>query len=612
VNALKSCAVAALVALSALGGCGTTAAFGLTGHDNDPKLLGAALQRRQLPAKAGPIGGTPPRAYMVVAGKPKKLVAFDLESAKPVWTVDAEIGSRVAIGNGFVVALEGTELVARDAASGAVKWKHQPIGTFLGVTADAKRAYFVNRIDQGKSATWYLNGLDGASGALVWSADASGQLGAPVAQGGLVLSPFLTQWLSIVDAETGAPLTRIRATEQQISFVRATSDAAWFGSTEGVFRLDERAASGVRAESTYGAVTLPTQLAEASYGPDAYDAVQAGYTAHDRRRILWRAAPGGDGALAFTDGIVGVHYFRFIFGYGIDGTLKWAYSNPRVELVASDHLGAVIAAVSGAGDVIALDPTTGTLRHKIALPDMGGRIIGATFDADGWQPSDDGAKPVETVAALVAIARDRDARFDKVKELAVNSLAQLSGPNVTKDLLGILADDRAPQRLKDAVVDVLIKRKDPTGLAAMAQVLAAERTDFIDNVTARNVGAVARVMASLKDTKLDDFDRAAAVIALVDHLNSPDTEAADLVQVVRALGAIGAADGAAALRTHVLVYRDHADLVANADWHKAVVDALLGTGTATDRELVRFIAEDPRTGAELAAYAKTAVAAGDK
>jgi hypothetical protein len=594
---------AAAVALAACSGGST---FGLTAHDNDPTLLQSALSRRQLPAKAGPIGGSP-RMYAVIAGKPKKLVAFDLASGKAAWTVDAEIGSRVAVGGGFVVALEGANLVARDSASGAAKWQHAPNGAFLGVAADATSAYYVSRVDQGQQATWWLTSLDGGTGTVRWSADAEGQLGAPAAQGGLVLSPFLTQWLSIVDAQTGEPLTRIRATEHQISFARTTSDAAWFGSTEGVFRLDPRAASGTRRDSTYGAITLPPQLAEVTYGPDAYDAVQAGYTANDRRRILWRGDTTGDGALHFTGDTVGVHYFRFVFGYGIDGTLKWAYSNPRVELVASEHAGTVIAAVSASGDVIALDPTTGALRHKVALEGAGGQVLGATFDADGWEPSGESAKPAETVAALVSIARDRDARFDKVKELAVTALAALAGPNVTSDLLSILADDRAPVRLKEAVVDVLMKRKDPAGLPAVAAALAAERTDYIDNERAQNVGALSRVIASLKGLKIEDDARAQAVGALVEHLNAPDTDLAELISVARALAAIGGADGAAALRTHLLIYRDDKDLAGSPDWQRAVVDGLLSAGAPNDREAVRFVSEDPRTIDELAAYAREAV-----
>jgi hypothetical protein len=596
--------LAPLALVAALAACGGSAAFNLTSQDNDPDLLAAALAKRQMPGTLAPLGGSP-RAYIVVSGKPKKLIAFDLAKGDPVWTVDADVASRVAVGGDFVAALEGTEVVARDARSGQVKWRHKPAGTFLGVTADATGAYVVHRVDQGTRATWWLTALDGGNGGVRWSADAAGQLGAPAAQGGLVLSPFLTQWLSVVDARTGAPLTRIRATEAQISFVRTTSDAAWFGSPQGVFRLDAKAASGTRKGSTFAALTLPPQLAEAGYAPDVYDPVQAGYTANDRRRILWRAAATGD-ALQFEGDGYAVHWFRFVLGYGVDGTLRWAYSHPRVELVASEHTGGVIAAVSAGGDIIALDPATGALRHKVSLAKAGGQIIGATFDADGWKPSGEGAKKVESVGALVSIARDRDARFDKVKELAVTALAQLSGPGVTDDLLSILADDRAPARLKEAVVDVLMKRRDPTGLGALAKALAAERYDYIDGATAQNVGAIARVMTSLDGAVLDDGHQARAIDALVAHLGAPETELPDLIAVARALAAIGGAEGRAALRMHLLLYRDDATLGDNAEWRKVVVGALLA-GAATDREAVRFVAADARTTADLAAYAKEAL-----
>jgi hypothetical protein len=486
-----------------------------------------------------------------------------------------------------------------------VRWKQRIAGTFVGVAADARGVYVVHRVDGSSRPTWWLTAYDAKAGSQRWSADAAGQLGQPVAHGGLVLSPFLTQWLSIVDADTGVAFTRIRGVEAQISFVRATSDGAWFGSGQGVFRLDGKAASGTKAGSTFGKVDLPKQVADATYGIDAFDPVQAAYTAADRRRILWRAPASGDGPIEFGDGVA-VHYFRFVFGFSATGQLRWAYSHPRVELVASDHLGSVIAAVSAGGDVVALDPTTGALRHKLAIG-ASGQVLGATFDADGWSPSGAGDAPA-TVAALVAIARDRDARFDKVKELAVIALAKLSGTTVTADLLTILDDDRASQKLKDAVVDVLISRKDPTGAPALAAALTRERSDWIDGTTANNVGALAKVIASLPRDKLDDAVRAELVAALVQHLDAPDTELADVIAVARALATIGGIEGAAALRTHLLLYRGDSELAGSLDWRKAVVDGLMGRGTPIDLETVRFVSTDAHTDAELASHARDAIA----
>jgi hypothetical protein len=146
-------------------------------------------------------------------------------------------------------------------------------------------------------------------GSLRWKTQSPGALGAPAVRGALVLSPFLTQWLAILDATTGRQLTRIRGVDEEITFVRTTSDATWFGSKAGVFRLDVRAASGRRADSTYGSAALPKQLAAATYDRDAFDPVQVGYSAFDRKRVLWRADPVADGPLAFERDAVVVHFF---------------------------------------------------------------------------------------------------------------------------------------------------------------------------------------------------------------------------------------------------------------------------------------------------------------
>ena len=153
--------------------------------------------------------------------------------------------------------------------------------------------------------------------------------------------------------------------------------------------------------------------------------------------MLWSSEP-SEGPLKFTNEGFAVHYFRYVFGFDLTGKLKWAYSNPRVELIASEHTGKAILGVSATGEVVALDPKTGAVMMKKSLG-TSAQVLGATFDADGWAPG--GAEqPVETVAALVQIARDRDARFDRVKELAVAAMAKLPGGEVTKELLAILAE----------------------------------------------------------------------------------------------------------------------------------------------------------------------------
>ena len=383
---------AALLAAFAVASAGCAhATFDIASSaDNDAPTLTAALARRQLPAAPGPLNvANQPRLFAVTggtgAGAPHAIVAFDLAGGKTLWTTNADVQSRIVVGGDFIVAREGAELVARDQASGAVRWHVAIPGAFIGAAADRERVYLAWR-DEAHNK-WWLGAYDGAHGGSLWKADADGQLGAPAAQGGLVYAPFLNQWLSIVDGKTGQPLARVRGLDEQISTVRVTSQVAYFGSRQGVFRLDARAATGTRAGSSYAKVALPPQLERTFYGRDAYDPIHQQYTAADRAHLLWSAqpaSPSATGPLVFDDGGYAIHYFRFVFGYAADGTMRWAYDHPRVELVASTDTGGAIAAISTQGEVVALDPKTGAVRWTGKLAGNA-TVLGATFDADGWR-----------------------------------------------------------------------------------------------------------------------------------------------------------------------------------------------------------------------------------
>ena len=127
----------------------------------------------------------------------------------------------------------------------------------------------------GPKPMWYLIAL-GAGGTELWRADAPGTLGSPAARGGLVYMPFLTQWLTILDAQTGLTLARIRQTDEALNFVRTTTDGVFYGS-KGVFMLDEKSVSGTRAGATYGQAKLPGEFVRTVYHFDAFNPVMAAY-----------------------------------------------------------------------------------------------------------------------------------------------------------------------------------------------------------------------------------------------------------------------------------------------------------------------------------------------
>jgi len=577
------------LAVVALGACGPKHAFRLSSDENNAYALREALARRQLPASPTPTNtGKQPRVFVLTAGSPKTIVAYDLAAGNVLWKADADVQSRIYVGGDFIVALEGKQIVARDQGRGAPRWKVDVEGTFVGVAADAERVYVVNR----DGNTWWLSAYAGSSGAELWSADAAGQLGAPAAHGGVVYAPFLAQWLTIVDGRTGKTLTRLRGVDEQISTLRVTSQVAYYGSKQGMFRLDERSASGKRAEATYGQVKIPVQLERTTYGRDAYDPIQQAYTAADRSRVLWSSEATTEGPMKLTDDGYAIHYFRYVLGFGNDGELRWAYSHPRVELVASEHTGYVLAGIAANGDVVAIDPRTGAVRARKSLGTTA-PVLGATFDADGWAPSS-APEPVDTVGALATIVRDRDARFDRVKELAAGALAKLPGAAVTSELLAVLSDPRAPVRLKDTVVDLLVARRDPGSLGVLTQQLAI-KTDYLAQTEPDALAAVAKAIAGLATTALDPTQVTAALAALQEHLDAPNTTSPDLVHVIAAMAAIGGGAERAALASHLLLYHTDEDRGGDPAWQKAIVDGLTAKAGPQERVVLRYVAQDARS-----------------
>jgi outer membrane protein assembly factor BamB len=594
--------VASIVLVATLAACGPKAVFRLSSDENNPYALAETLARRELPAQPTPRNSArQPRVFVLTGGPQKTIVAYDLASGNALWKTDADVQSRIAVGGDFIVALEGKQLVARDQARGAPRWRAAIPGTLIGAAADRERAYAAYK----DGGTNWLAGFDGATGKVLWKADAAGQLGAPAAHGGVVYVPFLSQWLSIVEGRTGKQLTRVRGIDEQISTLRVTSHVAYYGSKQGVFELDRRSATGKRAESTYGQVKIPPQLERTSYGRDAYDPVELAYTASDRTRVLWSSQPTESGPMKLSGDGYAIHHFRFVFGFAANGDLAWSYSHPRVELVASEHTGFVIAGVSATGEVIAIDPKSGAVRAKKSLGTTG-PVIGATFDADGWAPSD-GGPPVSTRDVLVGIARDPDARFDRVKELAVGALAKLPGPEVTSDLLGVLADKRAPVRLKDQVVELLIARKDPASLPVLTAQLAIQ-TDYLAQTAPDALTAVAKAITGLAGLALEPAAVSAALEALQRHLDAPTTEVPELVAVITAMAAIGGGSERLALGSHLLLYRADDALGDDPSWHAAIVGALARGGPG-ERVLLQQLAADARTRPGLATKIRETLAA---
>src|SRR6201999_4527354 len=108
-----------------------------------------------------------------------------------------------------------------------------------------------------KQAVVVAVGFGAGAAKTLWRVTTSDAVGAPAARGGIVAVPFAHQNVALLDGLTGRELTRVRATDEAIAFVRALPEGIFYGGGRGVYRLDDKSAAGSRAGSSYAEARLP-------------------------------------------------------------------------------------------------------------------------------------------------------------------------------------------------------------------------------------------------------------------------------------------------------------------------------------------------------------------
>jgi hypothetical protein len=129
----------------------------------------------------------------------------------------------------------------------------------------------------------------------------------------------------------------------------------------------------------------------------------------------------------------------------------------------------------------------------------------------------------------------------------------------------------------------------------------------VEGTKPRAVGIAARAIAALEPDTIPPALRGKCVEGLLAHLEAPQTAAADLVHLVRALGRVGAGAEMKPLTSFLLVYRTDPAFATQIDAVAATIDVLLNNGGREEREVVSFVAEDVSTQSGVAEYAKRAL-----
>jgi outer membrane protein assembly factor BamB len=543
-----------------------------------------------------------PLVYLALAGTGgSRLAAFDLASSKVLWTVPAKLTGRVAAGTSIVVHADGGSLVAREVTTGAERWRVEvPLGqTLVGYSVDGDAVYFVARRGKDlRGGEAELAAVAGGSGSIRWRhALGTANVGGPAARGGIVVVPNRSQFVTIVDGRNGDQLAVALSKEQAANFVQALPEGLFYGyGSEGAFLLSADTATGIRTSPGFLRAKFPA-FVRPVYHFDMYRPELMDYSAIDRNRILWRADVHGSRA-AFADGSVCVLNYRFFFGFdATSGALRWAYSNPQVEAASAVHTGASIVYVTTDGEIGALDPRTGRRSYRFRLP--GEVVAGATFDADGYAPS--GGQVAATpplAAALSSIIWDPDRRFAEVKIFAVDQLGRIPGRDITADLLKVLGKEGMPAGVVKRAARALVSRKDMQAIDLFVDAIRVH-ADYANGTRPANLDVLARAAGALRAKE--------AAGPLAEHLRLPETDPPAVIEISRALAAMRAYETLPALRDYLAVYRADPFYEGDPSALLAVTDALVKLGGAPERELLLYVAEEPRTLPALREYVRHAL-----
>jgi outer membrane protein assembly factor BamB len=299
------------------------------------------------------------------------------------------------------------QLVAVNAADGAVAWRSDDLGTQFQValcpTADTERVYTAdgNR----------LTALSASDGAPVWSVDLGSAVSAPTVVGGVVYASTLGGTLTALDAGTGAELWAVGAP----SSVRSPLVTRDVVVARTLSPLDGSVAAYDAATGTPLWTAAPELVRDmAAHGSVLYIAETGAVAAKSLTTgaELWRHAtpdPEGGIAVAVDDNRVYVNSQETVNGSGIVEALDRATGTPLYGVTQSEGTASPYPPFGKWGGALinhyrAFDPETGS--------DLGAHSIFAGIP-------DDGASPPQAVSghtiygwqrvsgdSLVLVARD--------------------------------------------------------------------------------------------------------------------------------------------------------------------------------------------------------------
>ncbi|MDW8247170.1 MAG: PQQ-binding-like beta-propeller repeat protein [Sandaracinaceae bacterium] len=569
-------------------GCGGAAlsAFGYEFPDNRLEDLAPVLEALSKAQKAGQ-----GRSFVVaVSGEEQRmLVALDLEAKREQWRVPFEAETRPEILGDLVLCADRKELVAFELESGRRRWGIPlPDLAYVGGDRDGDLVYPVFSVGAmgGARRESVIFAIDATQGRVLWKHEIKGVIGRPVALASTLFVPYERQNLVMLNGETGKEIARIRSTDDVIGWVRAEKDGIYYGHRS-IYHLDESSVFGKKARARFLDPALPPlpPLREGEIErlvdieDDAFIPRPGARSARGRIRAYLRPRLKPDGAIGLAGDTSYLVYYRYVFAFDPQGTLRWAKALDEDVIAASPQEEGLFV-LGERGSAKLLDAQSGGERWQTHFPLS---LASASITLNQLTPIAP-PSPSEIRQSLISMILDPDNRLLGGRALAIRLLGELPDPQITRDLLDLYEQGSMPRPLKDTLALVLKGRK--LGKEHLLRALE-RRYDYLEQSAAPPFEVIVPSLVSSGAKEV--------LPLLMQHLFDHETPAPSLVLIAQAIGELGDASVVPALRRFLTMYKADSALAEVPEVLALVAKAIFIKGSPEDREFLASISSDPYT-----------------
>ncbi len=530
-----------------------------------------------------------------VGGKEQKLFAWDLLENKMLWSRPTTTKSIPIVAGDLVVVQESEGVIARHLEDGEEAFDMDDEALLVGADGDGEFAVISLRVGTQSKPSGVLVGAQ--SGKKKWTNDLKLPVGSPVVMNGVVIVPWASHRISLLDAMTGDEQMRFQLNDTLIG--RALVDrGSVFAGQHGIFRVSTRIETGNREEMGYYEPLARPFPDQSPFMWDGYKPVPALDDVWLRTRLVWKPKINKD-TVGLEDDNLYFLYYRFVFAVAPDDDdLKWIYQSPANVVGAAAQQGGMVL-VTESGQIIMIAAKTGL---EVWKTEMGISGVQAAYVNVGEfkKEATTKVKPKPLRAQIDAAIGVEDRKLAAGSAFAVRFLANFKKAGATGRLVEICSDRKKPAIVRSAACTALEGRT--TGPNHVRESLK-KRQSFLKEISAPPSGTLARTAANMGIK--------GSVSDLIVHLFDPATPASELCGLFEGLGKLGGRPAGEAVEKFLRLYHAETDDKALIEALGKAAEALVVLKKRGARPTLDYIAGDTLASPKLREHASKLSAAFD-